>query len=120
LAAEKIVTWLHPSGHIGYVIYNDGNGFFGLMLERFTDKSASDKAAMCAWCMSVKLARQMALFSKKISENSSKGVTLCADLDCLHSVQNPGPHAMCETISAEEKRQRYYNNVGNYIRNFNV
>jgi len=117
LEQERIVTWIHPSGHIGYVIYNDGGTFIAFMLERLTSISVSTKVCMCSWCMSVKSAQQMTLFSKRLSENTSSGIILCSDLNCLNSINNPGANTMRETLTPEDKRQRYYNNVENYIRN---
>ena len=115
LEQEKIVTWIHPSGHIGYIIYNDGTKFSAFMMDRLTEKTQSNKVCMCAWCMSVKPVRQMKLFSKKTSENTSNSVMLCSDLNCLYSIENPGGDAMRETLTHEEKRRRYYKNVENYV-----
>jgi|GEM_PF-3477495 len=116
LLREKIITWIHPSGHIGYVVYNDDGEFQAVILDRLSEKSTSAKACMCSWCMSVKTVRQMTMFSRKVSDNKSCGVMLCSDLDCLYSIANPGANAMRETLSPQEKRQRYYRNVENYIR----
>ena len=115
LEREKIVTWIHPSGHMGYVLYNDGNKFFAFMLERLTDKSESNKVCMCAWCLSVKSLQNITTFSKRFSENSSNSVMLCSDLNCLNSISNPGAHVMRESLGLEDKRQRYYRNVESYI-----
>ncbi|MCL1785950.1 MAG: FBP domain-containing protein [Alphaproteobacteria bacterium] len=115
LERERIVTWLHPSGHIGYVVYNDGEKISAFMMERLAEKSASNKACMCSWCLSVKSARNMTIFSRKLSETTSNGVMLCSDLNCLNSINNPGANAMRESLNAEEKRQRYYKNVESYM-----
>ena len=116
LEQEKAVTWLHPSGHIGYIIYNDGENIFAFMMDRLIAKSESGKACMCSWCLSVKSAAEISLFSRKTSENTSSSIMLCSDLNCLHSVANPGMHSVRETLSVDEKRERYYKNIHNYVR----
>jgi hypothetical protein len=116
LEQEKVVTWLHPSGHMGYVIYNDGKNISAFMMDRLTEKSESGKASMCSWCLSVKPAAQISLFSRKTSENTSNSIMLCSDLDCLHSISNPGMHAVRETLSSDEKKERYFKNLHDYVR----
>jgi len=118
IQAEKVITWLHPSGHIGYVIYNNGEKISAFMLDKLTEKSSSNKACMCSWCLSIKPMWQMSLFSKKLSENKSHSVILCSDLNCLYSIGNPGMHAMRESLTIDEKTARYYKNLEDYIAAF--
>jgi len=116
LENEKIVSWLHPSGHIGYMVYNDGNNIRAFMMDRMnSSKQASDKAGICDWCKSVNSINKLAMFSFKTTENKTVGFYLCSDLDCLSSINNPGPHSIRETLTREEKRIRYFHNFETFV-----
>jgi len=115
LEFEQVVTWLHPSGHIGYIIYNDDGKFYGLMMDKMMISPGNNKAYMCSLCLSVRHAGQITLFSRPRSENISNSIMICADLNCLNSIANPGAHTVHETLTIDEKRQRYYKNILKYL-----
>jgi len=115
LEKERVVTWIHPSGHIGYVVYNDGGNFTAFMMDRLSDKSKSKKVVMCAWCLSIKPSANMTMFSRPTSDNSCFSVGLCAELNCLSSIRNINPDTMPETLTREQKEQRYFHNLESYI-----
>jgi hypothetical protein len=117
LDKERVVTWIHPSGHIGYVVYNDGAGFHGFMMDRLNEKAVSSKIGMCSWCLSVNSMSKLTMFTRKISDNTSLSVRLCTDLNCLESIKNINPNTMRETLTREEKELRYFKHLEEYIFN---
>ena len=112
---ERVVTWLHPSKHIGYVIYHSGNDFYGFIMDRLNDKVTSKRVATCDWCLSVNNMSKLTMFSRKVSDNTSLSIHLCTDLNCLESIKNINPNTMRETLTREQKEQRYFMNLENYI-----
>ncbi len=118
LEKEQVVAWIHPSGHIGYVFYNNGVTPIAFMMDRSNPKSKSNKVCMCAWCLSVKSLSKMAMFSRQISDNNTLSLCLCSDLNCLSSIKDINPNTMPETITREQKEQRYLENLEDYIINY--
>ena len=115
LEQTRVTTWLHPSGHIGYVVYNDGKNIWAFMMDRLISKQPSDKAGICDWCKSANHINRLAMFSLKTAENKTSGFYLCSDLDCLSSIKNPNQNSIQETLTREEKQSRYFNNLEAFI-----
>ena len=113
--AERITTWLHPSGHLGYVIYNDGGNFTGIIFDRTQNKSLN-KSDICEWCRCVNSASRISLFTRKTSDNRAHGIRLCSDLDCMNSIKNPNPNSIPESLTRDEKIVRYFDNLNKYFK----
>ena len=107
---SEIATWIHPSGHLGFVLYNGR----GIVFDRLKNKNAAAHADICAWCMTANSAASIALFTRKTSDDKTHGIRLCADLDCLSSIANPNPNSMPETLSRDARIARYYKNLERY------
>ena len=115
--AVPVATWIHPSGHLGFVIHNDGENLHGIMFDRLASVSTATagRASMCQWCKSVRNTGNVRLFTRRTSDNKSAGILLCSDLDCIASIKNPGADAFSESLTRTEKIERYYKNVKEYI-----
>jgi hypothetical protein len=114
LADHRVITWIHPSGHIGYVFYN-GKAF---MMDRLVAKKSSDKAGICDWCKSANHMNKLAIFSLKTTENKTNGFYLCSDLDCLGTIKSPNQNSIFETLTPGEKQARYFNNLEKFVSNY--
>ena len=58
--------WLHPSGHLGYVVVASEQGLQGMQLRRSLNHSARPRTRMCSWCHHVYRSRGTALFSASV------------------------------------------------------
>ena len=115
LEEEKVVSWIHPSGHLGYVIYNDNGVFTAFILERLIHKGTGNRVAMCSWCLSVRPQTALTMFSRKLNKTVTQSISLCGDLNCKNSIRNINENTMRETLTFEEKEERYADNVKKYI-----
>lgn len=98
--------WIHPSGHIGYIVYE-----FEGMLRALTlniNKMNTNKVGMCSICKTIHNSSEIALFSttNKIDKNVVIGEYICSDLQCsLHirgKIFNPVVQ-MWENLTKEDK-----------------
>jgi hypothetical protein len=106
---REVTTWIHKSGHLGYMIYNDNGTFYTGVFERAD--IVGKNAHMCPLCCSVNAGRKMASFRRSLSKTSSVAVTLCKDLDCEESIANVNPNTIRETLTKEDKIERYKHHV---------
>ena len=61
-AVLDYLGWLHPSGHLGYVVVASEQGLQGMQLRRSLNHSARPRTRMCSWCHHVYRSRGTALF----------------------------------------------------------
>lgn len=110
----NILSWVHRSGHVGYAVYKNS----GIVLSR-TNMTSPNKVCMCDWCLSVYHSTRMASFSYRKDQTSTVSFYLCSELDCVKRMQSPETndvHNMRETLSKEERLQRYQDRVGEFWR----
>lgn len=113
LHVHKVLSWVHRSGHLGFVVLNIDNKLSGIILER-RQMQKNAKVCMCDWCLSVYPNSQIAQFSFRKDKNTMIGHYICCDLNCEKKILSPDSnnvHSMRETLSKEERIDRYYSNV---------
>lgn len=112
-------SWFHPSGHLAFIIYDNGLSLRGLVLEK-NKPGFSQKAKMCGWCKTVHGGAGVVLFStpKVNSPSIVIGEFICADLQCsyyIRGLKGPLPNQMRETISMENKIFRLLSSVDDFF-----
>lgn len=113
LKERDAISWLHKSGHLGYLMLNRGDDISGIILETAPMKEAG-KVCMCDFCLSVYNTSKMSRFTYRKSKTESVSHYLCSGLDCVDRITNPDSneiHSMRETLSKEERIERYYERV---------
>lgn len=110
--------WLHPSGHLGYVVYDDGRRLRGLMLERTKPQSKARRAKMCSWCKAVH--PRVELFTTSILTQKDKvvGDYFCSDLQCSLRIRGHfgvDPNQMRETIDLDARILRLAINLETFF-----
>ncbi len=116
VTAQKVISWVHKSGHLGYAALNLDGHFSGITLS-CSPLTAQTKACMCDWCFSVYHASKISSFTLRKTPTLTVGYFLCSALNCLDRITSPdtnGVHNMRETLSKEDRIARYYNNVEKY------
>ena len=83
---------VHPSGHLGYIVYEFPLGLRGIVLERNL-KPISEGTRMCTLCCTVHKASNIRLFTYRIlHSNIIIGDYFCADLECslyIRKIKDP-------------------------------
>ena len=85
--------WLHPSGHLGFVILqspNDGS-LRGIKLSRSRRTARKPRMEMCSWCHHVHKTNGTAMFTVSVKGSRGRhtlGNVVCKDLDCSLRIRN--------------------------------
>lgn len=114
--------WLHPSGHIGYVVMRLDGEAVGLVLRRATYAGSSRRMHMCAWCHTLHRAGGVAMFSRYVDGSDGRrsiGLNVCTALDCslrLRNLTGDPRLVMPETIDLQRKILRLEQAVARYVR----
>ncbi len=118
--------WLHPSGHLGYVVVASEQGLQGMQLRRSLNHSARPRTRMCSWCHHVYRSRGTALFSASVVGSDGRrfiGNHICRNLDCSLRIRNLAsdpPTYLPETIHIEHKIKRLKNSLLAFMARANV
>ena|GEM_PF-5543527 len=75
---------------------------------------------MCDWCLSVYPVSRIAQLGYQQTKTRSVGLYACGQLDCVDRILSPDTnnvHSMRETLTKEQKIQRYYARIGNFFDN---
>ena len=118
--------WLHPSGHLGYVVVASEQGLQGMQLRRSLNHSARPRTRMCSWCHHVYRSRGTALFTASVVGSDGRrfiGNHICRNLDCSLRIRNLAsdtPTYLPETIHIEHKIQRLKNSLLAFMARANV
>ncbi len=117
--------WIHPSGHLGYIVYEFENNLIGLILERNRPLQSSG-IKMCSLCYSLHMSSGVRLFTYKIDKNNSIGDYFCTDSQCslyIRGIKKVGNEndstilgQMPESITLEEKIKRLKDNLNSFIK----
>lgn len=111
--------WSHPSGHLGYVIYNDGLSTRGIILEK-TKMTGVQKPRMCSWCLTVHRGCGVNLFSgqTEYNKNTHIGEYVCSNLNCslyIRGILKADACQMRESLGTDEKAKRLQANVRSFF-----
>lgn len=104
--------WIHPSGHLGYVVYPSAEALVGLKLNRYASPPTKRRGRMCAWCNHMHHGNGTAMYSATVSGSDGRrivGNAMCRNLDCSLRIRNlcsDPPSSMPETIDLTHKIQR--------------
>lgn len=116
ISSRKVISWIHKSGHLGYMILNLRGQFSGLIMS-CNPLTGKAKACMCDWCLSVYNASKISSFTLRKTPTLTVGHFICSGLDCEQRILSPDTnnvHSMRETLSKEERISRYHENVEKY------
>lgn len=106
--------WVHPSGHLGFVVYEFSGKPRGIILER-SSHSIGSGIKMCSWCHTLHTSSGVKLFSYRIPKSKiTIGDYICADLQCslyIRGIKKTNISQMPENISLEKKIQRCRKNI---------
>jgi hypothetical protein len=109
--------WIHPSGHLGYVVYEFPSGLRGIVLECSTNVFGQG-IRMCSWCYTLNIASRVRLFTYRVpNTNRTIGDYLCADLECslyLRNLKKPLTQ-MQETLTMNDKIKRCKKNIEKFF-----
>lgn len=110
--------WIHPSGHLGYIVYENNQELKGVILKKTTGEGK--RVVMCSLCLTIQSNKGISIFSAtvKSKKNMSIGIFICSNLDCSLYVRNKkgiSPHQMRETISTEKKIKRLTTNLEDFL-----
>lgn len=111
--------WIHPSGHLGYVIapLADDNNLRAILLRRTLTGSKKPRFEMCSWCHHVHPANGTAMFSVSVrgtDERRTIGTLICRNLDCSLRIRNlcsDPPSYMNEALHLSNKVYRLQNSI---------
>lgn len=111
--------WKHPSGHLGYMIYEYLGDLRGLVLTP-TRGSGRLISKICSWCAIPQLGDGITLFStpSKTDSNRSVGNYACADLQCslyIRGLKQTGSAKLNETLTIPERSSRLRANLNNFF-----
>ena len=85
--------WVHPSGHLGFVVLrspNDGQSR-GIRMSRAKRSAKKPRVEMCSWCHHVHKANGTAIFTVSVRGSEGRhmlGNFVCKDLDCSLRIRN--------------------------------
>ncbi len=111
--------WLHPSSHVGYVVYELDGAVVGLVLEK--TKALSQRPKSCAICLTMHGGRFVNLFTVKNAKNKDRviGQYFCHDLKCslyIRGEKAPTATQIMEHMTIDEKAKRLVSNLEAFIR----
>jgi len=111
--------WVHPSGHLGYIVYEFPNGLIrGIVLER-SPVALGRGARMCSLCYTINTASQIRLFTYRIpGTNITIGNYFCADLQCslyIRKIKEPILAQMQESLTISQKAERCKKNLEEFF-----
>lgn len=111
--------WVHPSGHLGFMVYELDSTLIGLVLDKTTP--GTKNAKMCSLCLTIHNGRGVSIFSTQVKSkpNTKHGIYVCSDLQCSLYVRNKKnfpANQMRETISMDDKILRLNSNLDNFFR----
>ncbi|NCF32577.1 MAG: FBP domain-containing protein [Proteobacteria bacterium] len=118
--------WIHPSGHLGYVVMDDDQTLRGMQLRRSVNHTARPRTRMCSWCHHVYRSRGTALFSATVVGSDGRrfiGNHICRNLDCSLRIRNLAsdpPTYLPETLHIEHKISRLQSTVKAFMVRANV
>ena len=116
ISCQKVISWMHKSGHLGYVVIHRHNHFSGIILKS-TPLTGNAKVCMCDWCLSVYNSSKVSSFSYRKSPTLTVSHLICSDLNCAQRILSSDTnnvHSMRETLSKESRITRYYDNIERY------
>ena len=114
--------WIHPSGHLGYVVLRLDGDAVGLVLRRARFGGRARHTHMCAWCHTLHRAGGVAMFSRYVDGSDGRrsiGVHLCSALDCslrLRNLTGDPRLLMPETIDLQRRILRLQLSLASYVR----
>lgn len=116
--ARPFFGWVHRSGHMAFMFRNgfqdNKNKGIAFSLGPLKD---SRRVCMCDWCLSVYPVSRIAQFSHQQTKTKSVGFYACDQLDCVDRILSPDTnnvHSMRETLTRDQKIQRYYERVSSF------
>jgi hypothetical protein len=111
--------WIHPSEHLGYIVYELFGKLQGLILERNPKPPPTGKIKMCSWCYTLNFSSNIRLFTYQIpNKKISIGNYICANLDCslyIRGIKKTYVTQMPETLTLSEKIERLHRNLKNFF-----
>ncbi|MFT4677886.1 MAG: hypothetical protein ACJAX5_001550 [Patiriisocius sp.] len=114
--------WIHPSGHLGYMVTPIANDELrGIVLRRAISTTKRPRMEMCSWCNHVHKRNGTAMFSvvvKGSDERRTIGNRMCRNLDCslrIRNLSSDPPSYMMETLHLESKVQRLQNAIYRFL-----
>lgn len=110
--------WIHPSGHLGYLVYPFPQGPRGLVLER-TQLIRTKGVRMCSFCYILHPASGVRLFTYRIpNKRITVGNYFCADLQCslyIRKIKNNNIAQLNESLTIEQKIERLRKNIEKFF-----
>lgn len=110
--------WIHPSGHLGYMVYEFNNRLKGIILER-PNRTLGKGIRMCSLCYTLHPASGVRLFTyRPPSSRITIGTYICADLSCslyVRNLKNTNIAQLLETISVFQKVKRFQENLRKFF-----
>jgi len=114
--------WIHPAGHLGYVVIPLANEEIrGLVLRRSMASVRKPRFEMCSWCNHVHRSSGTAMFSVVVRGSDDRktiGNQMCRNLDCSLRIRNMSsdpPSYMNETIDFGGKVTRLQNSLYRFL-----
>jgi len=113
--------WLHPSGHLGYVVFPVHGELRALKLRRFANHGTSRRTHMCSWCNHVYRGSGTAMFSTEVVGTDGRrsiGNYICRNLDCslrIRNLSSDPPTYLPETINLNQKVTRLENSITQFL-----
>ncbi len=104
--------WIHPSGHLGFVVYAGLAEPVGLKLGRIAPPATRRRGRMCSWCHHMHHSNGTAMYSATVAGSDGRrivGNVMCRQLDCSLRIRNlcsDPPSTMPETIDVQAKVAR--------------
>jgi len=118
--------WIHPSGHVGYVVLPIHGELRSLELRCIQSRATPRRTHMCSWCHHVYRGRGTAMFSASVAGSDQRrfiGNHMCRHLDCSLRIRNltsDPPTYMPETIELQHKIDRLVNAVTSFMARANL
>jgi len=110
--------WIHPSGHLGYIVYEFPYSLRGVVSER-NQKLIGNAVKMCSLCYTIHNHTNVRLFTYKIpNSNITIGDYFCADLQCslyIRKIKDPMVARIEENLTISQKIERCKTNLEKFF-----
>jgi hypothetical protein len=116
LAIKDYLTWVEPSGHRVYLVFEDVSSGkpLGVVFQR-TRGAGETPAAMCQWCHTVRPGPAVGLLTAAADRDHRIGIHLCSNLNCReNALAPPNVHDLRESLGKYEKLHRILSRMSDF------
>lgn len=116
LLVKNYHSWLEPSGHRAYLVFEDPQSHKPLGVT-FRRTMSEHVPVMCDWCHSIRGRGGVSMMTAAVSPDRQVGVYLCSDLRCEDEIQKPpSVNSLRESLDASERTQALMQRMYDFVK----